>query len=142
MPRFDHDRLEVYRLSIDFVAWVGQLIDDPLAGCHQSAKGQLDRASTSIPLNIAEGNGKRSAKDRCRYLDISRGSALESAACLDVLVARKALGLPDIEHGKSLLVRIVQMLSKMIVSVLHGESRTTTGPSTSTSTSTGSSNRG
>ena len=91
---------------------------------------QLDRASTSIPLNIAEGNGKRSAKDRCRYLDTARGSALESAACLDVLVARKVLGHEDVVPGKELLVRIVQMLSKMIIAVLDNE------PSTSTSTST------
>jgi hypothetical protein len=50
-----------------------------------AAKDQLDRASTSIVLNLAEGNGKRSHPDRCRYFDIARGSALECAACLDVL---------------------------------------------------------
>ncbi|WP_372370960.1 four helix bundle protein [Candidatus Uabimicrobium sp. HlEnr_7] len=37
---------------------------------------QLDRASTSIVLNIAEENGKYTPKDR--YFDIARGSALES----------------------------------------------------------------
>ncbi len=46
---------------------------------------QLDRASTSIPLNIAEGNGKFTGADRCRFFDIARGSALECAASLDVL---------------------------------------------------------
>ncbi|MHC4917139.1 MAG: four helix bundle protein [Planctomycetota bacterium] len=40
----------------------------------------MRRASQSIPLNIAEGNGKRSKTDRNRYLDTSRGSALESAS--------------------------------------------------------------
>src|SRR5947207_6782236 len=46
-------------------------------------------ASTSIPLNIAEGNGKFSAKDRARFFEMARGSALECAACLDVLLVRK-----------------------------------------------------
>ena len=42
-------------------------------------KDQLDRASTSIPLNIAEGNGKYTLKDRCRFFDTAHGSALECA---------------------------------------------------------------
>ena len=109
---FDHEKLDVYRVSIEFVAWTGELIEGPLGACRQSAVGQLDRASTSIPLNVAEGNGKRSVKDRCRYLDIARGSAFESAACLDVLVARRVLTPEDVAPGKALLARVVSMLTK------------------------------
>ena len=90
--------------------------------------GQLDRASTSIPLNIAEGNGKYTAPDRCRYFDIARGSALECAACLDVLVAKKRLAQAD--QGKEILVRIVSMLVGLVRSTsdkrLH-EDRATYG---------------
>ncbi len=64
---------------------------------------QLDRASTSIPLNIAEGTGKFTAPDRCRYYDSARGSALECAACLDVLVAKRVLQPNEITEGKELL---------------------------------------
>ena len=109
---FDHEKLDVYRVSIQVVAWAGELIEGPLADCRQPAVGQLDRASTSIALNIAEGNGKRSVKDRCRYLDIARGSAFESAACLDVLVARGLLTNEDVAAGKALLKRVVGMLTK------------------------------
>ena len=59
---FDHERLDVYRVSIELVAWAGALFEGPLAGKRQAAMGQLDRASTSVALNIAEGNGKRSVK--------------------------------------------------------------------------------
>ena len=75
-----------------------------------AAKDQLDRASTSIPLNIAEGNGKFSAKDRSRFLEMTRGSALECAACLDVLSPRKLATEKQIEEQKERLARIVQML--------------------------------
>jgi four helix bundle protein len=42
-------------------------------------------------LNIAEGNGKHTSADRCRYFDIARGSAIECTACLDVLIAKKKI---------------------------------------------------
>jgi four helix bundle protein len=115
---FDHERLDVYRVAIEFTAWAGELLDGPLANCKLSAVNQLDRASTSTPLNIAEGNGKRSAKDRCRYLDTSRGSSFECAAALDVLVARKRLKADQIAPGKALLRREVEMLSKLTAKLL------------------------
>ena len=113
MPsRFDHEKLNVYQRSLQFVVWATELserIPNKL-----SAHGQIERASTSIPLNIAEGNGRYSASDRCRFFDIARGSALECAAALDVLVARKALTEKKIEAGKTQLVEIVNMLVGLI----------------------------
>jgi four helix bundle protein len=111
---FDHEKLDVYRLSIEFQRWVGPLIEGGLGkGARLSAAKHLDEASTSISNNIAEGNGKRSAADRCRYLDIARGSALECAACLDVLVARNRISDDLAREGKATLVRIVSMLMKL-----------------------------
>jgi four helix bundle protein len=109
---FDHEKLDVYREAISFCAWVGELLNSISAKA--AAKDQLDRASTSIPLNIAEGNGKFSAKDRARFLEIARGSALECAACLDVLVARKLASADQTENAKENLARIVQMLMGML----------------------------
>src|SRR5712691_4808684 len=84
---FDHEKLDVYQEAIAFCGWVGAFI--AAISAKAAAKDQLDRASTSIALNIAEGNGKFSAKDRARFLEMARGSALECAACLDVLLVRK-----------------------------------------------------
>jgi four helix bundle protein len=105
---FDHEKLDVYQDAIAFCAWVGELLNSISAKA--AAKDQLDRASTSIPLNIAEGNGKFSAKDRARFFEVARGSALESAACLDVLFARKLVTENQVVPGKERLARIVQML--------------------------------
>ena len=85
-PVFDHDRLDVYRLAIEYVALSFNLAKE-LNGCHRHACDQRLRAAQSIPLNIAEGNGKRSLKDRSRFLDIARGSTLECVAIQDIYVA-------------------------------------------------------
>jgi four helix bundle protein len=114
-PRFDHERLDVYQLSIEFVAWAQATAE--AAGLSGSVRDQLDRAASSIPLNIAEGNGKYSKRDRCRFLEVARGSALECAACLDVIVARKAIAPAAVEEGKATLLRLVAMLTALIASV-------------------------
>jgi four helix bundle protein len=85
-PIFDHDRLDVYRLAIEYNADSFGVVK-MLSGVHRHARDQWLRAARSIPLNIAEGYGKRSPGDRARFLDIARGSALECAAIQDVLVA-------------------------------------------------------
>ncbi len=103
---FDHEKLEVYQEAIAFCAWPGDLIDKLP---RMAARDQLDRASTSIPLNIAEGNAKFSAPDRSRFFEIARGSAVECAACLDVLVARKATDRTFVRARKEQLAGIVRM---------------------------------
>ena len=112
--KFDHEKLNVYQRSIDFV-----LLVDPILESIQgklSARDQLDRASTSIPLNIAEGNGRYTEKDRCHFFDIARGSALECAAALDVLMARKRISEVMAEQGKDILIEIVSLLVGLIKS--------------------------
>ena len=105
---FDHEKLDVYREAINFCGWVGEFLASIPAKA--AAKDQLDRASTSIPLNIAEGNGKFSARDRARFFEMARGSAVECAACLDVLVVRKLVKEEPLAAQKERLVRIVGML--------------------------------
>jgi four helix bundle protein len=109
---FDREKLEVYREAIAFVAWLSDVLENTVRV--GDVKDQLDRASTSVPLNIAEGNGKYALKDRCRFFDIAHGSALEFAAGLDVLVAKRKLTLDDVRPGKEILQKVVRMLMGLI----------------------------
>ncbi len=109
---FDHEKLDVYQEAIAFCGWVGELLGQISAKA--AAKDQLDRALNSLPLNLAEGNGKFSAVDRARFLEIARGSALECAACLDVLTVRRLVAAERILPAKERLVRIVNMLMGML----------------------------
>ena len=112
-PIFDHDRLDVYRLSIDYVAFTYSIAKD-LSGVHRPARDQWLRAAQSIPLNIAEGNGKQSLKDKNRFFEIARGSALECASIHDVLRVYDAIDAESNLHGKANLKRIVSMLTRLI----------------------------
>ena len=102
----------MYQHSIAFVAWLSPILEHAVRV--GDVKDHLDRASTSVPLNIAEGNGKYAPKDRCRFFDIAHGSALECAAGLDILVAKGKLTVEQIRPGKEILQRVVRMLMGLI----------------------------
>jgi four helix bundle protein len=110
--QFSHEKLDVYRLAIEYSKWAF-LICKRLSGNHRHAREQLLRAAQSIPLNIAEGNGRTTDADRHRFLAIARGSALECAAIQDVLEVCGAIQPDENQSGKDLLIRIVAMLTKM-----------------------------
>ena len=107
-----HEKLDVYRLSINYVAWVFQHAGE-LNGVFRHARDQWLRASQSIPLNIAEGNGKTAEADRRRFFEIARGSAMECAAIQDVLVVGKALDEQESRERKIELGRMAAMLSRL-----------------------------
>src|SRR5688572_30440152 len=102
---FSHEKLHVYQKAIEFVAWTQPILEALPAKV--SARDQFDRASTSVPLNIAEGNAKFSHPDRARFLQIAHGSAVECAACLDVLVARNLMDAAVASAGKNELEAVV-----------------------------------
>ena len=109
---FHHEKLTVYQRALQFAGW-SQVLIDSLTN-KTSTRDQLERAGDSIALNIAEGNGKFSQKDRARFFQIAHGSALESAACLDLFVARQCCEVEAITQGKALLEEIVKMLFTML----------------------------
>lgn len=105
---FAHEQLDVYQSGLRYVAWTAKLTRTQ--SLEVSAVKDLDRRSTSIVLNIAEGNGKFSAKDRCRFLSIARGAALDSAATLDILMTKTKITPRQADQGKTHLCQIVSML--------------------------------
>ena len=108
---FDHETLEVYQEAI---AWLTPLLESMAR--LGDVKKQLDLgASVSVFLNIAEGNGKFSLKDRCRFLDTAHGSALECASGLDILVAESRLTHDEIRPRQRVpLQKVVRMLMGLI----------------------------
>src|SRR5690606_24398037 len=112
---FDFEKLDVYQRSVELI-----IVTDKLArlvpSVHRHMRDQLVRATASISLNIAEGSGKRSVDDRRRFFTIARGSAMECAAALDIIRVVSKKESEAFDEARGLLMRIVQMLSRMIAS--------------------------
>jgi four helix bundle protein len=116
-PAFDHEKLDVYQLELALIAWATTLLTEVRSDAqafHREVCDQLDRASLSALLNTAEGNGKLQGKQRAKFFDDARGSTVESAGCLDALVAKRLIASDRIADGKTMLVRIVGMLTKLV----------------------------
>src|SRR5439155_15124415 len=109
---FDHERLDAYKKALAFAAWSEPVLKriPKSAAVH----GQIDRARTSIVLNIPEGNGRFTSARRCKFFDIARGSGLECAGCLDLLFIKKLLSESELDQGKTLLKDIVSLLVGLI----------------------------
>jgi len=108
----DHGRLDVYQCALRFAAQSFQILQSVPRG-HAELADQFRRATLSIPLNIAEGAGKPTDKDRARFHAIARGSAMECGAILDLLRLQALADDESVAQAKVLLVRLVAMLSKM-----------------------------
>jgi four helix bundle protein len=80
---FDFEKLDIYRKAKVFNSSIRKLIRS--RKFDRNTIDQLYRASFSIVLNIAEGSGRFSKRDRRNFFVIARSSVFECVAILDVL---------------------------------------------------------
>jgi four helix bundle protein len=110
----DCERLDAYRVAIEF-----QLIAATIGAGRRlgSLRDQLDRASVSVVLNIAEGSGRFSPAEKAHFYLIARGSAMECLGALTLLQARSLVS-PDLHRrARALLTRVVAMLTRLAASM-------------------------
>jgi four helix bundle protein len=111
---FKHEDLHVYQKSLDYSVSAVHMSKRLTRGYYPLAD-QLLRASTSIPLNIAEGNGKWHIKERVNHFRIARASAFECVAILDILAKLELIDKSEQTHEKERLQEIGKMLSALCV---------------------------
>lgn len=109
---YDFERFPVYLASEKLYQSLVGVIEDSKISKH--FRDQLDRASTSITLNIAEGAGKFSKNDKKNFYIIARGSAHECVAILRLLKLKKKINEETFNDAYSQLELISRMLSGLI----------------------------
>jgi len=109
-PYFQCERLDAYRIAVKFHR---SLV--PLRQIRGAAdlRDQILRAAESIVLNISEGAGRFGADDKRRFYRMANGSAMECAGALTLLHSRNILSEAGYQIRRDLLIRIVQMLSRL-----------------------------
>ena len=112
MNYFEHEKLDVYRAAIELVILIEVVIEGLPRGRAYLAD-QLQRAGTSVPLNIAEGAGEYSSNEKIRFYRMARRSATECAGILDICWRLQIIEELNHSKGRELLIRIVAMLTKM-----------------------------
>jgi four helix bundle protein len=104
----DCERLDAYRVAVQFQLLAASIGSGRKLG---ALRDQLDRASVSIVLNVAEGSGRFGPADKAHFYLIARGSAMECLAAVSLLQARSLVSPEIYRRSRSLLTRIVAMLT-------------------------------
>jgi four helix bundle protein len=110
----DFKKLQIWQLGMEIVDKVYVIIPSLPADEKFGVRSQVTRAAVSIPANIAEGNAKRSEKDKRRFVEIALGSAFELETHLIIIKNRYWVEVKAIDE----LIEIVRREQKMIDSFI------------------------
>ena len=108
---FSHEDLEVYQTALRFAGWIEDRSTD--LACSTDLLSKLDKSSTAIILNIAEGNGRFSGEDHVKFLRIAYKATIQSASLVDVGVADSSSTADRMPEGLEMLRQIAAMLTAL-----------------------------
>lgn len=118
------EKLIVYQKAVDFGVKILKVSSNRPKTFPRSLMDQAVRASTSIALNLAEGNGRRSKADRRHFFYIARGSLYE---CLPLLEFFRRTGVISNSQSDQLKIDIEE-ISKMINALICSVGKNQTNP--------------
>ncbi len=115
----DAEKLTVYHVALELQCMANTLVPS----VNRVLRDQFERASLSVVLNLAEGCGRVSRRQRRYHFGVARGSATECAALADVLRLRRLTPSSECFRARALAVRCVQMLTKLVESMGPAEAK-------------------
>ena len=108
----NHRKLKCYELLLESARSVPPILNQLPRG-NAYIEDQIKRALSSAILNLAEGNGRRSVKERNRFFDISLASISETSAAIDIISAYGYVTATTENRIKDLLLRAYSMIFKL-----------------------------
>ena len=97
-------------LAVEVYSLVKKLPKEELYGL----SSQLRRAAISVLSNIAEGQGRNSAREFVKFLAIARGSQCEVETQLQLCIRLEYLSEEDTQAGLNLCEEVSKMLNSLI----------------------------
>lgn len=115
---FSFQDLKVWQKSVSFAEQVIRTIDElETPRKHYRLIEQLESASTSVAMNIAEGKGRQSRKEFIQFLYIARGSLFEVVTLLIILERVDWIGSEKVVRFQQLAEEIAKMINALIKSM-------------------------
>jgi four helix bundle protein len=110
--KFEFQNLAVYKKAKLFHTEAKSIVAKNAIKIYE--KDQLSRASFSVVLNIAEGSGRFTQKDRRNFFVITRSSIFECIAILDILKDNNSISLEEYEKMENHADELSRILYAMI----------------------------
>ncbi len=117
--QFDFEKLIVFQKTRRLIVPVYQIANSFPADERFALTNQIKRAAVSVASNIAEGNSRRSPRDKCHFLRIAHGSLMELMSQLIIGADLKFYAESDLEPVRKEIVEISRMISSMIGKFLN-----------------------
>lgn len=115
---FEHRNLDAYRAALEVLRLCDE-IKSSLPRGQSNTRAQIERASTSVIANLAEGAGELSPPEKARFYRMAKRSAIELAAWLEIVEQRKQASVLIIAEALGQLEDVV----KMTVGLIRSASR-------------------
>lgn len=115
--KFNFEQLEVWQVSMELVEEVYKATRLLPVEEKYGLFSQMRRSAVSIPSNIAEGKSRSTSKDFRSFLIRARASACELQTQIIICERTKLLTSETLQNIKTLLDRVMRMLSSLISSL-------------------------
>ena len=113
---FFFEKLKIYQRSLAFSTRICVIASGfPLK--YSRIRDQLIGAAISIPLNIAEGSGRKSPKERINFCNISRASLFECVPILEICKKLELIEPPSADELKNETVELSKMINGFIATI-------------------------
>jgi four helix bundle protein len=110
---FSHEKFDVYKNALLFTGWIESISEIFIDTSSESLYTNLDKVSTGIVLNIAEGNGRFSSTDYKKFLNIAYKASIQASSLLDIVVSRDDSLYTGIRKDQKILCRIAHMITSL-----------------------------
>jgi len=116
---FDHEDLEVYQAALQLLGWLESMWN--VFACSADLRTKLDKSTTSIALNIAEGNGRFTGNEQVSFYATAYRATIQSASLIDLATAGGVADAVHVDVGRELLHRIAAMLTALSKAISKAE---------------------
>lgn len=111
---FDFEKLEVYKKAVDFANWIYEETKNFPKSEQFGIVSQLRRAALSISLNIAEGVGRYSQKERRQFYRMSRASTHECIPLVKLSKRQNYINKEVYDLARANCIELAKMISGLI----------------------------